>query len=266
VLSGRDYPAARDDGPVADLYDDFDGSELDLAVWLPHYLPAWSSRRATRASYRVADSCLTLDIPTDQGTWCPGDHEPPLRVSGLQTGSFSGPAGSTLGQQPFRDGQVVREEQPRFEGHLQAGGHVGIRCRMSLSPRSMASLWMVGFEDRPDRCGEICVVEVFGKDLEPGRSAEVGMGFKAFRDPDLAQDFAAPRQPVDVADWHSYAVDWDVDEAVFTLDGAEVRRCPRPPAYPLQLMLAVFDFPAWSSGDDDHLVPALVVDRISARP
>ena len=137
---------------------------------------------------------------------------------------------------------------------------------MALSPRSMASLWMVGFEDRPERCGEICVVEVFGKDLEPGRSAEVGMGFKAFRDPDLAQDFAAPRQPVDVADWHTYAVDWDADEAVFTLDGAEVRRCPRPPAYPLQLMLAVFDFPAWSSGDDDHLVPALVVDRISARP
>ena len=171
--------------------------------------------------------------------------------------------GSTLGQQPFRDGQVVREEQPRFEGHLQAGGHVGIRCRMSLSPRSMASLWMVGFEDRPERCGEICVVEVFGKDLEPGRSAEVGMGFKAFRDPDLAQDFAAPRLPVDVADWHTYAVDWDADEAVFTLDGAEVRRCPRPPAYPLQLMLAVFDFPEWSSGDDDHLVPALVVDRIS---
>jgi hypothetical protein len=29
-------------------------------------------------------------------------------------------------------------------------------------------------------------------------------------------------------------------------------------------MLAVFDFPAWSTGDDDHLVPALVVDRIRA--
>jgi hypothetical protein len=250
---------------VADLDDDFDGSELDVSVWLPHYLPAWSSRRATRASYRIADSCLTLDIPTGQGTWCPGDHEPPLRVSGLQTGSFSGPVGSTLGQQPFRENQVVREAQPRFEGHLQARGHVGLRCRMSLSPRSMASLWMVGFEDRPERCGEICVVEVFGKDLVPGRSAEVGMGFKAFRDPGLAQDFAARRHPLDVADWHSYAVDWDADEAVFTLDGAEVRRCPRPPAYPLQLMLAVFDFPAWSSGDDGHLVPALVVDRISAR-
>ena len=71
--------------------------------------------------------------------------------------------------------------------------------------------------------------------------------------------------PVDVADWHTYAVDWDADEALFTLDGSEVRRVPRPPAYPLQLMLAVFDFPAWSNGEDDDLVPALVVDRISGR-
>ena len=166
----------RDDGLVADLDEDFDGPGLDRSVWLPHYLPAWSSRDATRASYRIGESALTLEIPVEQGTWCPGDHEPPLRVSGLQSGSFSGPVGSTLGQQPFREGQVVREEQPRFEGHLQAGGHVEIRCRMRLSARSMASLWMVGFEDRPERCGEICVVEVFGKDLRPGPSAEVGMG------------------------------------------------------------------------------------------
>ena len=62
------------------------------------------------------------------------------------------------------------------------------------------------------------------------------MGIKAFRDPDLTQDFDAPRLPIDVADFHTYAVDWDADEAVFSVDGVEVRRCPRPPTYPLQLM------------------------------
>ena len=43
---------------------------------------------------------------------------------------------------------------------------------------------------------------------------------------------------------------------MFSVDGAEVRRCPKPPTYPLQLMLALFDFPEWSTGDDDHLVPS----------
>ncbi len=45
------------------------------------------------------------------------------------------------------------------------------------------------------------------------------------------------------------------DEAVVTVDGQEVRRCPDPPAYPLQMMLAVFDFPDWSTGDDDQPGP-----------
>ena len=243
-------------------YDDFDGPALDTTVWLPHYLPAWSSRAASAASYHVGNGTLVLDIPPAHPLWCAGDHEPPLRVSGLQTGSFSGPVGSTVGQQPFRDGQVVRERQPRFAGLLADEGRVEIRCRMDLSPRSMASLWMVGFEDRPERCGEICVVEVFGRSVRDGW-AEVGCGLKPFRDPDLVEDFAAPRLGVDVSGFHTYAVDWDSDEAVFTLDGREVRRCARPPAYPLQLMLAVFDFPEWSTGDDAGLVPSLVVDHVA---
>jgi hypothetical protein len=89
------------------------------------------------------------------------------------------------------------------------------------------------------------------------------VGIKAFRDPALQQDFAAPRLPIDVIEPHLYAVDWDADQAVFTVDGVVVRRCPHPPTYPLQLMLAVFDFPQDSVGDDDHLVPRLVVDRIA---
>jgi hypothetical protein len=244
--------------------DDFDGDGLDRSVWLPHYLPAWSSRAATLASHRLEDGRLVLDVPVDHPVWCPDDHAPPLRVSGIQSGSWSGPLGSTRGQQRFADGLTVREEQPRFEGWLPASGHVEIRCAMDLSHRSMAALWMAGFEDDEEqlRCGELCVVEVFGNALRSG-SAEVGVGIKAFRDPALTQDFAAPRVDIDVSGFHTYAVDWDADVAVFTVDGEELRRCPRPPTYPLQLMVAVFDFPDESTGDDDHLVPRLVVDHVA---
>ena len=244
--------------------DDFEGPELDLDVWLPHYLPMWSSRAATRASYQLEESCLVLSIPPAHGLWLPELHRPPLRVSGIQSGNRSGPVGSTTGQQAVHEGQQVREQQPDFAGHLQDGGHLEIRCRMSLSSRSMAAFWLCGFEERPDHCGEICVVEVFGKDLVAGESAEVGIGLKQIRDPGLAQDFAAPRLPIDVAEFHTYAVDWGAEEAVFSVDDEVVRRCPAPPTYLLQLMVAVFDFPEWSTGDDDHLVPELVVDRISS--
>jgi len=243
--------------------DDFDAPELDESVWLPHYLPVWSSRDATRASYHLSDSCLTLDLRPGEGRWCPADHEPPLRLSGIQSGNFSGPEGSTVGQQPFLDGQTVKEAQPRFEGHLQTGGRLEIRCAMDLSPRSMAAFWLVGFEDEPTRCGEICVTEIFGKDVEPGASAAVGMGLHRFRDPDLTEDFAQPRLPIDVAELHTYGVTWDAEEAAFDVDGTEVRRCPHPPTYPMQMMLAVFDFPAWSTGDDGHLVPSITVDHVA---
>lgn len=245
------------------LDDDFDGDDLDPQVWSPHYLPAWSSRALTRATYEVRDSALRLSVPVEQGVWCAGDHEPPIRVSGIQSGSGSGPVGSTAGQQPFRDGQVVLEKQPWFRGFTPAGGRVEMVARASLSPRSMVSLWMVGLEDRPERCAEICVMEVFGDAVDAGVSAAVGMGLHAFRDPAVAEDFAAVRLPIDVARPHSYAVEWDESVATWSVDGQVVRRAERPPTYPVQLMLAVFDFPERSVAGDEHLVPELVVDRIS---
>jgi len=249
------------------LDDRFEHSTLDESKWFPHYLPAWSSRADTRASQRTGPEGLVLDVPVDHPVWCQPDHTPPLRVSGIQSGSWSGPVGSTRGQQRFREGLPVREEQPRFEGCLVSSGSVAIEASMRLSPRSMAALWLSGFEDDPEQlqCGELCVFEVFGNALGPAddRSAEVGVGIKAFRDPALTQDFGAPRVAIDVAEPHTYAVEWDAAEAVFTVDGGVVRRCPAPPAYPMQLMLAVFDFPEWSVGDDDHLVPDLAVRRVT---
>ena len=112
---------------------------------------------------------------------------------------------------------------------------------------------------------EMCIRDSLGTVHDP--SAEVGVGIKAFRDPALTQDFAAPRLPIEVLEPHVYAVEWDEAEAVFTVDGTVVRRCANPPTYPMQLMIAVFDFPEWSTGDDDHLVPRLVVDRVAgSRP
>ncbi len=242
--------------------EEFDGPGLDTSVWLPHYLPAWSSRAATAATYAVADSCLRLWIPPGQGLWMPGEQDPPLRVSGVQSGNHSGPVGGGVGQQPLPGGSVVREEQPRFEGFLPRFGELSMRARMTVSPRSMAAWWMVGFEDRPERSAEICVFEVFGDAVDAGRSAAVGMGLHPFRDPRVTDDFAAVPLPIDVAAPHDYSVRWTAEEAVFSVDGAEVRRCPRPPDYPMQMMVAVFDFPGRSTGDDDHLVPELVVDRL----
>ena len=65
--------------------------------------------------------------------------------------------------------------------------------------------------------------------------------------------------PIDVGQWHEYAVRWDEQVAEFSVDGEHVRTCARPPTYPMQVMIAVFDFPDWPG---DASVPALEVDWI----
>ena len=247
---------------VGGFRDDFD-SALDTTVWIPHYLPQWSSRAASAATYETGGSELHLTIPAGQAIWCEGDHEPPLRVSGVQSGVHSGPVGSTVGQQPFRDGQTVREAQATQWDWTPEAGTLEVRARMDLSPRSMASVWMVGLEDEPDRCGEICVFEVFGDAVEAGRSAAVGMGVHPFRDPALTDDFAAPRLALDVREPHTYTAAWRPGRIDFSVDGTHVRSVEQAPAYPLQMMVAVFDFPAHTAAaaHADH-VPALHVDLV----
>jgi Glycosyl hydrolases family 16 len=229
---------------------------------VPHYLPAWSSRAATAATYRIEDSCLRLSIEPQQGLWLAGEHVPPLRVSGIQSGNFSGPVGSSIGQQPWRDSAVVRDEQKAFWGWTPTHGYLEMCARGVVTPRSMVAWWMVGLEDTPDRCAEICVAEIFGDAVEPGKSAEIGMGLHPFRDPMIAEDFEGMRLSIDIAEFHTYAVDWTSERADFLIDGELIRSCSHPPNYPMQMMIAVFDFPERSTGNDSDAIPELIVDYI----
>jgi glycosyl hydrolase family 16 len=235
----------------------FAGDTLDTDVWLPHYLPHWSSRAASAATYAVRDGELRLSIPADQPLWCPDTHAEPLRVSCVQSAGRSG-------QQPFRDGLAVREEQPEFRGYTPLYGHVEVRMRGVVTARSMVAFWMSGVEERPEQSGEICVAEIFGDAVRPG-SADVGIGVKAFRDPALRQEFAAEPLPIDVAAFHTYGVDWGPGSLVFTVDGEVVRRLEQAPDYPVQLMIGVFDFPAAAPGTPTP-VPELVVSAVRGHP
>ncbi|MFZ4662479.1 MAG: hypothetical protein ACOYNY_36055 [Caldilineaceae bacterium] len=62
--------------------DDFTTAHLDRTKWIPYYLPQWSSRAASQPRYRLADSCLILEITADQQPWCP-EFNGAIRVSSL---------------------------------------------------------------------------------------------------------------------------------------------------------------------------------------
>jgi hypothetical protein len=248
-----------------ELDERFPGADLDRSVWLPYHLPHWSSRAESAATYAVRDGELHLTIPPDQGLWCADRHPDPLRVSCIQSASWSGPIGSTRGPQPFRDGLTVRSEEPPFWGYVPASGHVDIRMRGVIGPRSMVAFYLSAIELEPEQSGELCVAEIFGDALGDGTAA-VGMGVKAKRDPDLRDDFEAPRLPIDVAAFHTYAVDWGPGAATFSVDGRPIRSLDQAPADPLQLMIGVFDFPARPIGPADPAAPELIVSHVRGGP
>jgi beta-glucanase (GH16 family) len=129
-------------------------------------------------------------------------------------------------------------------------GLIETRIRALDDPRAMVALWMIGLEDEPERSGEILVAEIFGRDVQSDR-ARIGMGVRRWADPALTDDVVAEDVAVDVRDWHAYSADWTQQHVAFYVDDRLVRVVEQSPDYPLQLMLAHYEFPV----DDDHRRP-----------
>ena len=226
--------------------DTFDAPALDERRWIPCYLPQWSSRERAAARYEVGGGFLRLRIEADQEPWAP-DLDGEVRVSSLQTGIFAGPVGSTIGQHRFSPAAVVSEAQRNVRLYTPRYGLVELRARVSDDPSTMAALWMIGYEDEPERSGEICVCEIFGRDVQPDAAA-IGMGVRPFGDPALVDDFSAETVPIDARELHVYAAEWTPESISFSVDGRLVKMVEQSPAYPMQLMLGIYEF---RGGDAD---------------
>jgi Glycosyl hydrolases family 16 len=230
--------------------DTFDGDALDGSRWIPYYLPHWSSRARSAARYEVRDGCLRLRITADQQAWCP-ELDGDLRVSSLQTALFAGPVGSTVGQHRFHPDAVVREAQENVQLYTPQYGRVELCAKAIDDARSMVALWMIGYGDEPARSAEICVCEIFGRDVGP-RQAKVGVGLHPFGDPSIVDDFEAVPVEIDAREFHLYSAEWRPGHAAFFVDGEPIKTVGQAPDYPLQLMLDIYEFP----GDDGERNPA----------
>lgn len=219
--------------------DDFRGPALDRRKWLPFYVPHWSSRAATRATASTGVDGLVLTIAPDQKPWSP-EYDGDIRVSSLQTGLFSGPLGSGIGQHRFKPGLIVREEQSLEQLYVPRYGRFEMRARMELHPGQLAALWMIGFENEPEHSGEITIMEIFGDGIDAA-GTELGHGIKAINDPRLVTDFIAPRLPFSPEHHHIYGAQWDPESVSFSFNGSVLRRVAQSPSYPMQFMLNVYE-------------------------
>lgn len=242
--------------------DTFEDESLDLDKWIPYYLPQWSSRERAAARYEVGGGNLRLRIEEGQEPWCP-ELDGEVRVSSLQTGIFAGPLGSTIGQHRFNPEAAVREEQTNARLYTPHYGRIELHAKALDDPRSMVALWMIGYEDEPARSAEICVCEIFGRDVGPDR-ASVGMGVHPFGDPAIVDEFSQESVPIDAREFHVYSAEWTAAQVAFSVDGDLVKTVHQSPAYPMQLMLGIYELPAENGHDParDVYPKELVVDYV----
>jgi hypothetical protein len=230
--------------------DDFSGPALDAGRWIDHYLPHWTTPERSAARYTLGDGGLRLLIDADQPAWRPEDGE--LRVSNLQTGCFSGPLGSPVGQHRHRLDLRVRSPQTTRRLWTPSAGLVEATVRASGDPTCMLAIWLVGFEQTsPRESGEICLAELFGDAVGPGRS-QVRLGVKAHHDPRLHDDVTDLMLELDATEQHTYAAEWNARRVRFFVDGSLVRTVDQGLDYPLQLMVDLFEFPPDGHRDPAH--------------
>jgi hypothetical protein len=246
------------DGYELEFEDDFDAATLDPGRWISHYLPQWSNRERSAARYALSDGCLRLLIEADQEPWCP-EFDGETRVSSLQTGLFAGPVGSAVGQHRFNPAAVVREAQRNARLYTPQYAFIELRAKAIADPRNMVALWLIGYEDRPERSAELCVCEIFGRDVGPDRVA-VGMGVHPFGDPEIRDEFAEQTIEIDAREFHIYAADWTPDHVAFFVDGELVKTVGQSPGYPMQLMLNIYEFPA--DGETGDYPKEFVIDWV----
>jgi len=222
-----------------EFYDGFEPAVLDTKKWIPFYLPQWSSRARAAPRYELSGQALVLKVDPDQLPWCP-ELNGSVRVSSLQTGLFAGPVGSAQGQHRFSKDCVVREAQRELKTYLPQYGYFELRARCEISANNVAALWMIGFEDEPERSAEICLFELKGGNVGEGR-AKIGYGLHPFGDPQIVDDFHEDEFELDVSRFNTYAAQWTEERVSFFINGRLILTSEQSPAYPMQLMLNLYD-------------------------
>jgi len=228
-------------GYELEFTDNFLAPQLDAAKWLPYYLPQWSSRQLAAARYSIAGGVLRLHIEADQKPWCP-EYDHGIRVSSVQTGCFSGPVGSSIGQHRFKPQMVVREEQPLARNYTPRYGYFETRLKAVPIPGYMVAFWMIGFESNPEQSAEICICEIFGSEVNSSE-ARIGYGLHPFGDNSIREEFYKDMVQIDLSKYHIYAAEWTPSQTKFFIDNRSTRIANQSPQYPMQLMLGIYEIP-----------------------
>jgi beta-glucanase (GH16 family) len=129
----------------------------------------------------------------------------------------------------------------------------------------MAAFWMIGFEEKPKQSAEICISEIFGRQVAEDASV-IGYGVHPFSDANIEDDFHKEYFEMDASDFHIYAAEWTPAQVDFFIDNQKTRTIPQSPQYPMQFLLGIYEIPdhLTAASRDAHWPKAFEVDYVRA--
>ena len=264
VLMSQDFPPnpIEKQGYVLDFSDEFAKNTLDKSKWSPYYLPQWSSKEKTATNYVINKGHLILKIDEDQQPWSK-EFNGEVKVSSLQTGVFSGELGSTIGQHRFTDKCLVREPQKTQKLYTPQYGYFEIRAKALSYKNNVCAFWMIGFEDEPNKSGEICIMEIKGWNVEERRAIN-GYGIRSFADTALENEFFEDEFEIDAIAFNIYAAEWFPDRIEFYINNRKVKTIQQSPTYEMQFMLNIYEVPTDEELLDNSYPKLFEIDYVRA--
>jgi hypothetical protein len=259
----EDFPANPQykENYVLEFSDDFEDEHINPHNWYTFYLPQWSSRERSKPQYELKNGHLILKITQNQEPWCP-EFNGEVKCSSIQTGVFAGELGSSIGQHKFNPQCVVRESQENGKTYLPQYGYFEIRAKSLKTKSNVVALWMIGYEDQPERSAEICIFEVKGWNVS-AKKAKIGFGIHKFNDPKLKETFFEENFALDATQFHIYAAEWTPQKVSFFIDNQKIKEIEQAPDYPMQLMLGIYELPTKHKDLPDQNYPKdFVVDYV----
>jgi hypothetical protein len=236
-----DFPAnpLKKPGYTLVFNDEFKAPNLDLNKWIPYYLPHWSSREQSKANYVLKEGNLVLQITKEQQPWCP-EFDGEVRCSSIQTGEFAGPLGSQSGQHRFSKDLFVREQQDNVKKYTPQYGYFELRAKGLSTSANHVALWMIGYEDSPEKSSEIAIFELVGSHASL-ESSGIRYGLHPWGDPNIQDEFYEDYFDIYTAQYHLYGLEWTPDHLDFYLDNQKIRTINQSPQYPMQFLLSIFE-------------------------
>jgi len=135
----------------------------------------------------------------------------------------------------------VRTETPERLLWAPTSGRIDVTVSASIDEGCMLAAWLVGAENlSPLHSGEICIFEIDAAGI--GRTqTRARCGVKAHGDGTLVTDMSEVVIPVNAAEPHTWSVSWGPEGTLIGCNGVVVKRSPQSPAYPMLLMLDLFE-------------------------